>query len=38
MFQVERDQHADEYLLACIRYVELSPVRAGIAADPGDYR
>ena len=29
---------ADEYLLACSRYVELNPVRAGIVADPGDYR
>jgi REP-associated tyrosine transposase len=26
------------YLLACMRYIELNPVRAGIAADPGDYR
>ena len=29
---------ADEYLLACSRYVELNPVRAGIVADPKDYR
>jgi putative transposase len=29
---------ADEYLLACCRYVELNPVRAGIVADPADYR
>jgi putative transposase len=28
----------DEYLLACCRYVELNPVRAGIVADPEDYR
>ncbi|MBU1184655.1 MAG: transposase, partial [Proteobacteria bacterium] len=28
----------DEYLLACCRYVELNPVRAGIVADPVDYR
>ncbi len=28
----------DEYLLACTRYIELNPVRAGIVADPGDYR
>jgi len=29
---------AVEYLLACCRYVELNPVRAGIVADPADYR
>ena len=28
----------NEYLLACCRYVELNPVRAGIVADPKDYR
>jgi putative transposase len=28
----------DEYLLACCRYVELNPVRAGIVADAADYR
>jgi len=28
----------DEYLLACCRYVELNPMRAGIVADPADYR
>ena len=27
----------DEYLLACCRYVELNPVRAGIVAAPSDY-
>jgi putative transposase len=27
-----------EYLLACCRYVELNPIRAGIVADPGHYR
>jgi putative transposase len=27
----------DEYLLACCRYVEMNPVRAGIVADPCDY-
>ena len=29
---------ADEYLLACCRYVELNPVRAGIVDNPGEYR
>jgi len=29
---------SDRYLLACTRYVELNPVRAGIAAAPADYR
>jgi putative transposase len=28
----------DEYLLACSRYIELNPVRAGIVGDPADYR
>jgi len=28
----------DRYLLACQRYIELNPVRAGIVAHPGDYR
>jgi putative transposase len=28
----------DEYLLACCRYIELNPVRAGIVADPSEYR
>jgi putative transposase len=27
----------DDYLLACYRYIELNPVRAGIVKDPGDY-
>jgi len=27
----------DEYLLECLRYVELNPVRAGIVEAPGDY-
>ncbi|QYZ67059.1 MAG: transposase [Gammaproteobacteria bacterium (ex Lamellibrachia satsuma)] len=27
----------DRYLLACYRYIELNPVRAGIAAKPEDY-
>lgn len=29
---------ADNYLLACQRYIELNPVRAGVVADPGEYR
>jgi REP-associated tyrosine transposase len=29
---------ADEYCLACYRYIELNPVRAGIASAPSDYR
>jgi putative transposase len=28
----------DDYLLACSRYIELNPVRAGIVAAPEDYR
>jgi putative transposase len=28
----------DIYLLNCLRYIELNPVRAGMVADPGDYR
>jgi putative transposase len=28
---------SDRYLLACQRYIELNPVRAGIVADPRDY-
>lgn len=28
---------ADQYLLACQRYIELNPVRAGMVAAPGDY-
>jgi putative transposase len=28
----------NQYLLTCLRYIELNPVRAGIAKDPGDYR
>ncbi len=28
---------SDRYLLACYRYVELNPVRAGMVAHPGDY-
>lgn len=29
--------HDEQYLFACMRYVELNPVRAQIAAHPGDY-
>lgn len=29
---------AERYLLACYRYIEMNPVRAGIAGAPGDYR
>jgi len=28
----------DEYLLACLRYVELNPLRARLASQPADYR
>jgi len=28
----------DRYLLTCLRYIELNPVRAGVVRDPGDYR
>ncbi len=28
---------AESYLLACQRYIELNPVRAGMVADPGQY-
>jgi len=28
---------SDGYALACYRYIELNPVRAGIVADPRDY-
>jgi putative transposase len=28
----------DEYLIACSRYIEFNPVRAGIVAHPKDYR
>lgn len=27
----------DRYLLNCLRYIELNPVRAGMVVDPGDY-
>lgn len=29
---------SDEYLLACMRYIELNPVRAGMVATPSEYR
>ena len=29
---------AESYLLACQRYIELTPVRAGMVADPAQYR
>lgn len=29
---------ADRHFLACMRYIELNPVRAGISATPDDYR
>jgi len=28
----------ERYLLTCMRYIELNPVRAGMVVDPGDYR
>ena len=30
--------NAEDYLLACQRYIELNPVRAGMVNDPGQYR
>ncbi len=29
---------SEDYLLACMRYIELNPVRAGMVAGPSDYR
>jgi putative transposase len=29
---------SDRYVLACYRYIELNPVRAGMSAGPADYR
>ena len=28
----------ERYLLTCLRYIELNPVRAGMVTDPGDYQ
>ena len=33
-----RPVHARRYLLACMRYIELNPVRAHVVARAGDYR
>jgi len=30
--------HAKRYVLACMRYIELNPVRARLVRQPGDYR
>ena len=30
--------HVRRHLLACMRYIELNPVRAGLVRHPGDYR
>ncbi len=30
--------HAQRYLFACMRYIELNPVRAGLVAEPSAYR
>lgn len=29
---------SEHYLFACCRYIEMNPVRAGLVADPADYR
>ena len=29
---------SERYLLTCLRYIELNPVRAGLVSHPGDYR
>lgn len=33
-----RPVHARRYVLACMRYIELNPVRARLVPRPGDYR
>lgn len=33
-----RPVHARRYVLACMRYIELNPVRARLVLRPGDYR
>lgn len=33
-----RPIQSERHLLTCSRYIELNPVRAGMAKDPGDYR
>ena len=30
--------HSEDYLLICMRYIELNPVRSGIARSPDEYR
>ena len=30
--------HSEDYVLACYRYIELNPVRAGMVMKPQDYR
>ena len=30
--------HDEQYLLTCMRYIELNPVRANMTAGPGQYR
>jgi len=30
-------EHSDQFLLTCMRYIELNPVHAGMVEQPGDY-
>lgn len=30
--------HAEDYLFACMRYIEMNPVRAGLTSSPEEYR